>query len=231
MKLDIKKKTSTVNTTVSKNRKIEYIVIHYTAGISSAKGKAASTATYFSKETTKASADFIVDDSTIVQYNPDIKNRYCWHCGGSKLNTKGGSFYKKCTNKNSIGIEICSNNYTGKIQDPNASSWYFTYGTVSNAEKLVVELMKEYDIPISNVIRHYDVTGKLCPGIFGWNNESGSETTWVDFKNSIAEAISIDTSTVHVNEYVTLKSKYNVLMSDYNELKEKYDAIAKIVNG
>ena len=227
--MEILKNTSTVNTTISKNRNICFLVIHYTAGITSKRGTAKSMANYFSKETTKASADFIVDDSTIVQYNPDIKNRYCWHCGGSKLNTKGGTFYKKCTNKNSISVEICSNNYTGKIQDPNASSWYFTYGAVSNAEKLVIELMKEYDIPISNVIRHYDVTGKLCPGIFGWNIESGSETTWVDFKNSIAEAISIDTATVLVNEYVTLNSKYNILMSDYNELKEKYDAIVKIV--
>ena len=33
------------------------------------------------------------------------------------------------------------------------------------------DLMKRYNIPIENVIRHYDITGKLCPGLLGWNDE------------------------------------------------------------
>ena len=35
---------------------------------------------------------------------------------------------------------------------------------------LVRYLMKKYGIPKTNVVRHYDVTGKLCPGIYGWND-------------------------------------------------------------
>ena len=30
--------------------------------------------------------------------------------------------------------------------------------------------MKKYGVPKSNVIRHYDVSGKLCPGVVGWND-------------------------------------------------------------
>jgi N-acetylmuramoyl-L-alanine amidase CwlA len=30
--------------------------------------------------------------------------------------------------------------------------------------------MMAYDIPRERVIRHYDVTGKLCPGVPGWND-------------------------------------------------------------
>ena len=29
--------------------------------------------------------------------------------------------------------------------------------------------MQKYGIPISRVVRHYDITGKLCQGIVGWN--------------------------------------------------------------
>ena len=31
-------------------------------------------------------------------------------------------------------------------------------------------LMRKYGIPKERVVRHYDITGKLCPGIVGWND-------------------------------------------------------------
>lgn len=179
-------RTSTLNTTLKADRKIEYIVVHYTAGVTSKSGSAINTANYY-KTTKNVSADYTVDDTTVVQYNPDIKNRYCWHCGGSKYNTKGGSHYGKCTNANSIGIEICSTNSTGKMQNANDRSYSFTPAAVNNAVELVRQLMKWYSIPAENVIRHYDVTGKPCPGIIGWNADSGSEDAWNDFKRRISE--------------------------------------------
>ncbi|MGN0696209.1 MAG: N-acetylmuramoyl-L-alanine amidase, partial [Oscillospiraceae bacterium] len=149
---------------------------------------ALSLAAYFATRPDDVSADFTVDDAAVVQYNPDIKNRYTWHCGGNKYNTKGGSLYGICKNSNSIGIEICCNNSTGKMQDANDSSYSFTDAAVANAEWLVKKLMEEYDIPAERVIRHYDVTGKLCPGIIGWNTESGSEAKWAAFKASLNAA-------------------------------------------
>lgn len=173
--------TNTANTTELKNRKIKYIVIHYTAGITSRPGTAKSNARYFAKETTKASADFIVDDENIVQYNPDIKNRYCWHCGGSKYKTKGGSLYKVCTSANSIGIEMCSTNSAKKVTNPNDVNWYFTDAVIDNCVELTKKLMKEYDIKPDHVIRHYDINGKLCPGIIGWNEDTNDISKWQDF--------------------------------------------------
>lgn len=173
--------TNTANTTELKNRKIKYIVIHYTAGITSRPGTAKSNARYFAKETTKASADFIVDDENIVQYNPDIKNRYCWHCGGSKYKTKGGSLYKVCTSANSIGIEMCSTNSAKKVTNPNDVNWYFTDVVIDNCVELTKKLMKEYDIKPDHVIRHYDINGKLCPGIIGWNEDTNDISKWQDF--------------------------------------------------
>ena len=178
--------TNTANTTELKNRKIKYIVIHYTAGITSRPGTAKSNARYFAKETTKASADFIVDDENIVQYNPDIKNRYCWHCGGSKYKTKGGSLYKVCTRANSIGIEMCSTNSAKKVTNPNDTNWYFTDSVIDNCVELTKKLMKEYDIKPDHVIRHYDINGKLCPGIIGWNEDTNDISKWQDFIDRVS---------------------------------------------
>lgn len=184
--MTITNKFSTVHTTSRAARAIEYIVIHYTAGTTSKAGSAVNTADYFRTTSTQVSADFIVDDAAVVQYNPDIKNRYSWHCGGSKYATKGGSLYGICKNANSIGIEICCNNSTGKMQAANDKSYSFSDAAVANALWLVKKLMAEYNIPAERVIRHYDVTGKPCPGIIGWNADSGSEAKWQAFKQAIS---------------------------------------------
>lgn len=181
----ITRQTTEKKTTYLSNRSLDYIVIHYTAGVTSKKGSASNVAAYFRDSNADASADFIVDDSTIVQYNPDIKNRYCWSVGGGRLSTKGGRLYGKATNKNTINIEICSSNTTGRITSANDKYFYFTDAAVKNAVELTKYLMQQYKISASNVIRHYDVTGKLCPGIIGWNADSGSETKWNDFKKRI----------------------------------------------
>ena len=38
---------------------------------------------------------------------------------------------------------------------------------------------------------HYDVIGKPCPGIIGWNIESVSETEWQKFKVRLSETSAI----------------------------------------
>jgi N-acetylmuramoyl-L-alanine amidase CwlA len=45
--------------------------------------------------------------------------------------------------------------------------------------------MQTYSIDKDHVIRHYDVTGKLCPGIIGWNADSGDESKWNGFLTSL----------------------------------------------
>lgn len=182
--MTITNKFSTVHTTAKANRNIKYIVIHYTAGVTSKAGSAINTADFFTS--TEVSSDFTVDDTAVVQYNPDIKNRYTWHCGGNKYATKGGSLYGICKNSNSIGIEICCTNSTGKMQNANDKSYSFTDAAVANAEWLVKKLMAEYNIPAERVVRHYDVTGKPCPGIIGWNADSGSEAKWTAFKQAVS---------------------------------------------
>lgn len=177
-----------VHVTKSANRPITYIAIHYTAGGSSKKGSALNVKKVF--QTRNASADFAVDDETMVQFNPDIKNYYCWSVGDKKyINSKGGTLYGKATNKNTISIEMCSNLKKGtSAQYANHEGWYLTDDTIKQCVKLTKILMKKYNIPIERVVRHYDISGKLCPGVLGWNNEITYTTdgkTTKTYSNSI----------------------------------------------
>ena len=226
--MTITNKFSTVHTTAKAARAIEYIVIHYTAGVTSKAGSAVNTADYFRTTSTEVSADFIVDDTAVVQYNGDIRNRYTWHCGGSKYNTKGGSLYGICKNSNSIGIEICCENSTGKMQDANDKSYSFSDAAIANAEWLVKKLMAEYNIPADHVVRHYDVTGKLCPGIVGWNLDSGSEAKWQAFKQAISGA-AVSASAKYYVQVGAFGSKANA-EKYLAEVKKNYpDAFIKVM--
>lgn len=180
--LKITKKTNAANTTAYSGRKIQYIVIHYTAGVTSKAGAALNTANWFANPSAKASADFIVDDGTIVQYNPNPKSRYCWAVGGAKYGNKGGRLYGVAKNTNCVSIEICSTNSTGKMQSANSPSYSFTDAALKNALDLTKHLMAEYGIDADHVIRHYDVNGKPCPGIIGWIDESGDASKWEAWK-------------------------------------------------
>lgn len=141
-------------------RKIRYLVIHYTAGTTSAPGTARKMKTYWEK-TRSASADFAVDDGEMVQFNPDPRNYKCWAVSGGN----------GVTNANSVSIEICSSLEKGaSAKHPNHEGWHFTDAALDNAARLSKIVMKRYGIPIERVVRHYDVTRKLCPGVVGWND-------------------------------------------------------------
>lgn len=83
---------------------------------------------------------------------------------------------------------------------PNHNGWYFTEETLNNAVILAKLIMQTYNIDINHVIRHFDITGKLCPGIVGWNtgklydaktgkptNNFNNENEWIRFKNRLIE--------------------------------------------
>ena len=186
--INIIKKTSYHNTTKKLNRKIQYIVLHYTAGVSSKQGKAIACANGFSTTTRDASADFIVDDVDKVQYNPDPANYYCWSVGGSKytkMNTSlGGVCYGKCMNNNSISIEMCSNKKDTSTLSVTDDDWYLTDATVQNAVELTKYLMQVYNIDINHVIMHHMVTGKVCPQ--PWCKNEAALANWRQFLAKVA---------------------------------------------
>lgn len=165
-------------------RKIEYLVMHYTEWASSRPGTAREVAEFFSMHARWVSADFSVDDSEFVMYNPDFRNRYC-HAVGDGLERRsawGGSHFGVAVNRNCVNIEMCSTNSTGTMQQPNSETYYLTEAVRSNALVLAKWLMVQCDIDIDHVIRHYDANGKPCPGMIGWNDMAGSEEEWLRFK-------------------------------------------------
>lgn len=180
-KIDIIQRTSTHNTTSKPNRTIEWIVVHYTAGTTSTRGSAQNTASYFSRTTNQASADFIVDDETIVQYNPDPKNYYCWSVGGNRYSNRttslSGQYYGQCKNMNSISVEMCSRKTNTASLATTDDDWYITKETQNMAIQLIRYLLQTYNIDKSHIIMHHQVTGKLCPqpwtkneqALAGWN--------------------------------------------------------------
>ena len=149
---------------------IKYIVIHYTANDGdTAKGNG----NYFANNIVGASAHYFVDDDSITRSVPD--DYIAWSVGGSKYKyTKGGTFYGKCTNANSISIELCDTKKNG-VYD-------FTEATMKNAADLVKLLMEKYTVPVERVIRHYDVTGKVCPKPF-----VDDEKAWKEFKERLVD--------------------------------------------
>lgn len=158
---------------------IKYIVIHYTGNKTDT---SYNNSKYFQRPKLNASAHYFVDSKEIVQSVPD--DYVAWSVGGKKYancsETGGGTFYEKCTNANSISIELCSTNGA------------FTSGTIQNAVILVQTLMKKYHIDIDHVVRHFDVTGKLCPGY--WVCSKDNEMKFLDFKIRVLQPTSINKS-------------------------------------
>ena len=150
----------------NKGRKqnIQYIVVHYTANNGDT---AQGNGNYFSQANRNASAHYFVDESNIVQSVKDIDT--AWHCGAKSYK------HLKCRNDNSIGVEMCSE------KDQNGQ-YYINQATQNTAVELIKILMEKYSIPIENVIRHYDVTGKICPEPFVRNL-----VQWLDFKKKLSE--------------------------------------------
>lgn len=140
---------------------IKFIVIHYTANDGDTDEN---NAKYFTNNVVQVSAHYFVDSDSITNAVPE--NYAAWHCGGVKY-AVGGKFYGKCTNANSIGIEICDDIKNGVV--------YPSAKTIQNVIDLTKSLMKKYNVPAEHIIRHYDVTGKPCPAYWvddqKWKNE------------------------------------------------------------
>lgn len=123
---------------------IRYLVIHYTGN----KGDSAkNNASYYSRTVLQTSAHYFVDETEIWRSVPD--EHIAWHCGRSD----GHYVHPECRNANSIGIETCMWDKSGKIRQ----------SSIAHAAGLARTLMTLYKIPVERVLRHYDVTGKLCP--------------------------------------------------------------------
>lgn len=182
---------------------IVYIVIHYTAN----KGDTAeNNAKYFSPSGSnklKAGAHYFVDKKGIV-YNSVPLERVANAVGGFYTQERGGGkYYKRCTNRNSVSIELCD-----CLEDINDKQ-------LDSLKELIKRIKKKCK-NVKKIIRHWDVNGKECPKPFiGTNNKRWKEivkslTTTTSSSSSTSSSsylVKINVDKLNIRESYTTKSK------------------------
>lgn len=132
------------------------IVIHYTANPGSS---AKANRDYFEglkdAQTTKASSHFIIGlEGEIIQCIPSTEISYA----------------SNDRNKDTLSIECCHPDETGQ----------FNASTYQSMVDLTGWLCQRFGLTSQDVIRHYDVTGKLCPKYFVEH-----EDAWEQFRADV----------------------------------------------
>lgn len=102
------------------------------------------------------SAHYIIGiDGEILQCIPEAEMAY--HVGADKYLKAAIDMFGPYPNGTTIGIELCHPEWNGK----------FTEETKDSCAVLTTEICKRYHLrPCTNIVRHFDVTGKICPKWF-----------------------------------------------------------------
>lgn len=142
------------------NQGVKGIVVHYTANPGST---AKQNRDYFEnlKDThkTKASSHFVIGiKGEIVQCIPTWEYAYA----------------SNERNSDTISIECCHLDASGK----------FTKETYRSLVQLSAWLCEKYRLDENDIIRHYDITGKICPKYY-----VDHEDKWMKFKEDVHDAI------------------------------------------
>ncbi len=120
--------------------KVNDIVIHYVGnpGTSAESNRSYFNSLQAGNTSTYASSNFIVGlDGEVLAVVPIDEVAYC----------------SNSRNSDTISIEVCHPDESGKFNDK----------TYESVVKLTAWLINYYNLDVSHVIRHYDITGKLCP--------------------------------------------------------------------
>ena len=146
-----------------KTDKITGIVIHYTANPGAT---AIGNRNYFEglkdSHETKASSNFVVGlNGEIVQCIPTWEVAYA----------------SNDRNYDTVSIECCHPDATGKFND----------ATYRSMVQLTAWLCLKFNLTEEDVIRHYDVTGKICPKYFVEN-----EGAWDQFRKDVKAAMAMN---------------------------------------
>lgn len=135
---------------------IKGIVVHYTANPGSS---AQENRNYFEnlkdEQNTKASSHFIVGlEGEIIQCIPSSEISYA----------------SNDRNSDTLAIECCHPDETGQFND----------ATYQSLVRLTGYLCSRFRLTSEDVIRHYDITGKICPKYFVEHEDS-----WEQFKKDV----------------------------------------------
>lgn len=145
-------------------REISAVVVHYVGNPGST---AANNRSYFRNlaltHETYASSHFLVGlEGEVLQCVPLTEIAYC----------------SNTANDYSISIEVCHEDETGE----------FNAQTMESLQTLVSWLCETFSLdPEQDVIRHYDVTGKICPKYYVENEEA-----WETFRADVRARMDAD---------------------------------------
>lgn len=146
---------------------VRAVIAHWTANEDRG-ANALANRNYFNLGLRSASAHYCVDDRSVVQCLPD--HEVGWHVGALRYKAEGRRLRvgTRGPNFSTIGFEMCVN------ADGN---WERTY---QNSAALAAFLLRKHNLSIeSDLVRHYDITGKDCPKMMV------SEPEWQQFKRVV----------------------------------------------
>lgn len=152
--------------------RVEYIVIHYVGALGGAKANCQ----YYAGQYIGASAHFFIGFDGEIWQSVETGD-IAWHCGAKTYK------HADCRNSNSIGIEMCVRKRNTASMGAADKDWYFEDATVEAAAELTRYLMEKHNVPASHILRHHDVTGKICPNPYVYNH---TDHTWEAFRAAIA---------------------------------------------
>lgn len=169
-------------------------------------------------------ATFTIAWNGDVYYTADY-TAVTWQCGGKIQGEKTDGdgvaphrFYGKCTNYNSVSIEVCVKRTDNKYEgDDHDDKWYFTEESQESLVWAVSKMMDDLNIPIDRVIRHFDVSGKNCPNPYTNNKGLNGNWTWKEFKANLAQYRKDGT--------ITLPYDHDIIKKDYLSKGDSGDAV------
>ena len=135
---------------------IDGVVVHYVGNPGTS---AAANRSFFANlavtHETYASAHFVVGlEGEVLQCVPLSEVAYC----------------SSQANDHTVSIEVCHADEAGE----------FSAETMASLLRLTAWLCEEFDLAPADVIRHYDVTGKICPKYYVDHPEA-----WEDFRSAL----------------------------------------------
>ena len=144
---------------------ISGVVIHYVGNPGTS---AAANRSFFANlaltHETYASAHFVVGlEGEVLQCVPLSEVAYC----------------SSQANDHTVSIEVCHADEAGE----------FSAETMASLLRLTAWLCEEFDLAPADVIRHYDVTGKICPKYYVDHPEA-----WEDFRSALRAVRAAETA-------------------------------------
>ncbi len=201
----------------------EYITIHNTANIATARGEI----DYMHTSNDYRSFHFAVDDTSIVQGL--LLNQNGWHAGDDS-DGRG--------NRKSIGIEICLSYVPKKVNGVEVgdeAKWRKSYKkrfekAQENAAELTAYLLNKYGwgMDRNRIKKHQDFSNKYCP------HRTLSDYGWEYFLNLVErkykemhERGDDPMTAEEKKEFAALKSKVAALTKAVDDVKVKYNDAGK----